>query len=342
MNAQLQPIAALAESKDEQLREETRLLGRLLGDAIRAISGEEVFTKTEYIRQLAVQFHRQTGDARASTQVALDRELNDLNIDQTLSVVRAFSYFSLLANIAEDRQQTRRRRAHRLAGSPPQAGSLDHALSHLHGRGVTLSQIRQWTEHALVSPVLTAHPTEVQRKSVLDSQRTIADVLMAREQAHLLPEEKSALDAALYRGILQLWQTAMLRLTKLRVIDEIDNALSFYRATFLPVVPALYAALEDRLMPDDTAIDLAPFFRMGSWIGGDRDGNPFVTADSLNDAIRRHAAVALEHYLDEVHALGAELSMSARLVQTSADLLDLAASSEDTSVFRQDEPYRRA
>jgi phosphoenolpyruvate carboxylase len=342
MNAQPQPIATPAESKDEQLREETRLLGRLLGDAIRAISGEEIFTKTEYIRQLAVQFHRQAGDAQVGTQAALDRELNALNIDQTLSVVRAFSYFSLLANIAEDRQQTRRRRAHRLAGSPPQAGSLDHALARLHERGVTLGQIRQWTEHALVSPVLTAHPTEVQRKSVLDSQRNIADVLMAREQANLLPEEKAVLDAALYRGILQLWQTAMLRLTKLRVIDEIDNALSFYRATFLSVVPALYAALEERLMPDETAVDLAPFFRMGSWIGGDRDGNPFVTADSLNDAIRRHAAVALEHYLDEVHALGAELSMSARLVETSADLQDLATRSEDTSVFRQDEPYRRA
>lgn len=342
MNALPQSLAPAAESKDEQLREETRLLGRLLGDAVRAISGEDVFTKTEYIRQLAVQFHRQTGDARATTQAALDRELNDLNIDQTLSVVRAFSYFSLLANIVEDRQQTRRRRAHRLAGSPPQAGSLDHALAQLDQRGISRHAIRQWAERALVSPVLTAHPTEVQRKSVLDNQRNIADVLAAREQPNLLPEEKAALDAALYRGILQLWQTAMLRLTKLRVIDEIDNALSFYRTTFLPVVPALYAALEERLMPEDTALDLAPFFRMGSWIGGDRDGNPFVTADSLNDAIRRHASVAFEHYLDEVHALGAELSMSARLVNTSEALRDLAARSEDTSVFRQDEPYRRA
>jgi phosphoenolpyruvate carboxylase len=334
--------ATHADAKDEQLREETRLLGRLLGDAIRAISGEEVFTKTEYIRQLAVQFHRQTGDARASTQAALDRELAQLNIDQSLSVVRAFSYFSLLANIAEDRQQSRRRRAHRLASSPPQAGSLDHALARLAERGVTPAAICAWTEHALVSPVLTAHPTEVQRKSVLDTQRNITELLAAREQPQLLPEEKAALDADLYRSVLQLWQTAMLRLTKLRVIDEIDNALSFYRYTFLDVVPALYAALENRLMPDEPASDLATFFRMGSWIGGDRDGNPFVTAESLQEAMRRHASVALEHALDELHALGAELSLSARLVQVSDALMALASRSEDPSVFRQDEPYRRA
>ncbi len=328
--------------KDTQLRDETRLLGRMLGDAIRAISGEEVFTKTEYIRQLAVQFHRQTGAERTTTQQALDRELNTLTIDQTLHVVRAFSYFSLLANIAEDRQQTRRRRAHRLAGSPPQAGSLDHALASLDERGISRDAIRDWVEHAQVSPVLTAHPTEVQRKSVLDAQRSVADLLAQREQANLLPEEITDIEAGLYRTILQLWQTAMLRLTKLRVIDEIDNALSFYRYTFMQVVPSLYASLEERLLPNDPVTDLAPFFRMGSWIGGDRDGNPFVTADSMNEAMRRHTAVAFEHYLDQVHALGAELSMSARLVKTSDALLALASRSEDASVFRQDEPYRRA
>ena len=341
---------------DTKLREETRLLGRLLGEAIRAVSGESTFQKTEHIRQLAVGFHRALGADRSAILEQLDRELTELPIDQTLSVIRAFSYFSLLANIAEDRQQNRRRRAHRIAGSDPQVGSIEHAVSVLATQGISTRQIRDWLGNAQISPVLTAHPTEVQRKSILDCQREIAAILSKLEQLSLDPEETAGLELGLYRTVLQLWQTAMLRLTKLRVVDEIDNALSFYRQAFLNVIPKLYATLEATLESPravDSAVDsaepgdnpakhLPPFFRMGSWIGGDRDGNPFVTAESLTTAIRRQAGVAFDHYLEEVHALGAELSMSSRLVAQSEALLQLAELSEDNSVYRQDEPYRRA
>ena len=332
-------------ANDVQLKTETRLLGKLLGDAIRTVSGETVFAKTEHIRQLAVAFHRSAdsdGKTLAPThqrsQVDLERELENLSVDDTLSVIRAFSYFSILANMAEDRQQNRRRRAHRISGSPPQAGSLKHAMAVLTARGVAPKEILAWIGEANVSPVLTAHPTEVQRKSILDCQRDVSAILAQMEQLNLDPDESAELEAALYRTILQLWQTAMLRLTKLRVIDEIDNALSFYRSTFLEVIPAVYAALEHALEADN----LPPFFRMGSWIGGDRDGNPFVTASSLNEAIRRQSTVALDHYLAELHALGAELSMSSRLVTPTAALLALAQRAGDTSIFRQDEPYRQA
>ena len=121
---------------DAKLRDETRLLGRLLGEAIRAVSGESTFQKTEHIRQLAVGFHRARGPGRSIILEQLDRELTELPIDQTLSVIRAFSYFSLLANIAEDRQQNRRRRAHRIAGSGPQVGSIEHAVSVLAAQGI--------------------------------------------------------------------------------------------------------------------------------------------------------------------------------------------------------------
>ncbi len=343
---------------DEKLREETRLLGRLLGDAIRTVSGESTFQKTEYIRQLAVGFHRAASADRSAILLQLDSELAALPIDQALSVIRAFSYFSLLANIAEDRQQNRRRRAHRIAGSGPQVGSIEHAVAALVKQGISTHEIRTWLGDAKISPVLTAHPTEVQRKSILDCQREISSLLGQMEQTSLDPEESAALETQLMRTILQLWQTAMLRLTKLRVVDEIDNALSFYRQTFLQVIPALYAKLEVTLennssvqasaiplaasLPAHFANPLPPFFRMGSWIGGDRDGNPFVTAESLTTAIRRQAGVVFEYYLEAVHMLGAELSMSSRLVAQSEALLKLAALSEDTSVYRQDEPYRRA
>lgn len=338
----LVPVAA--DAKDARLREETRLLGRLLGDVIRDASGEAMFLKIEQIRQLAVAFRRGAGgkDAGALKQQLHD-ELDDLSIEQTLNVVRAFSHFSLLANIAEDRHQNRRRRAHRRAGSPPQLGSLRNALDTLTARGITPAQIKGWLAEALVSPVLTAHPTEVQRKSVLDCEREIAHLLAALETSDLLPEEEAETLTALQRSVLQLWQTAMLRLARLRVIDEIENGLSFYRYTFLSEIPGLYCETERALNGEGTSgTRVPPFLRMGSWIGGDRDGNPFVTSESVSEALRRQAIVVFEHYLAQIHMLGAELSMSTRLVKPSEALLALAQHSEDQSAHRQDEPYRRA
>jgi phosphoenolpyruvate carboxylase len=332
-----------ADTKDARLREETRLLGRLLGDVIRDASGEAMFLKIEQIRQLAVAFRRGAeGKDAAALKQQLHDELDTLTIEQTLNVVRAFSHFSLLANIAEDRHQNRRRRAHRRAGSPPQLGSLRHALDALAARGIKPPEIKAWLADALVSPVLTAHPTEVQRKSVLDCEREIARLLAALEQSDLVPEEEAETQTTLQRSVLQLWQTAMLRLAKLRVIDEIENGLSFYRYTFLNEIPRLYCETERALNGGASGERVAPFLRMGSWIGGDRDGNPFVTAESLTEALRRQSVVVFEHYLAETHALGAELSMSTRLVKPSDALMALAQHSEDQSAHRQDEPYRRA
>ena len=330
---------------DARLGQDIQYLGRLLGDVIRATNGETIFGRIEHIRQLAVALRRQTGgDDFEGLKSQRDHELDGLSIEQTLSVVRAFSHFSLLANIAEDRHQNRRRRLHRLASSPPQLGSLRHALDSLAARNISPGAIRAWLRGALVSPVLTAHPTEVQRKTVLDCERDIAGLMTHLDRPDLLPEERLEAEDGLRRSVLQLWQTAMLRLSRLRVIDEIDNGLTFYHYTFLSELPKIYCAIERALAEGDPANDerLPTFFRMGSWIGGDRDGNPFVTAESLESAIRRQATVAFEHYLLEVHHLGAELSMSSRLVSPTAELMALAEQSGDRSAHRQDEPYRRA
>jgi phosphoenolpyruvate carboxylase len=328
--------------KDSLLKQEIQQLGRTLGQAIRAVHGEDTFTVVEKVRQLAVTFRRAEGADAAQEQDAkraLQAILDTLPIEQTLPLVRAFSYFSLLANIAEDRHQNRRRRAHRLAGSPPQTGSLRHAFAALNDRQVSPEAILAWMGAARVSPVLTAHPTEVQRKSVLDCERDIARALDQLSRADLLDEERAQAQHALERSVLQLWMTAMLRLSRLRVIDEIENGLSFFRATFLPVLPKVMADIETEL---GSIGEAPPFLRMGSWIGGDRDGNPFVTAEALQEAVRRQSAAALEHYLFEVHHLGAELSMSSRLVEPSTELRVLAARSQDASQHRQDEPYRQA
>ena len=332
------------DDRDAPLREETRLLGRLLGDAIRECSGAAAFDSVERVRQLSVAVRRNAArETLAQAKGALDRELDGLDIDRVLDVVRAFSYFSVLVNIAEDRHQNRRRRAHRLAGSPPQEGSIAHALATVAARAVAPKDIDAWRARARVDAVLTAHPTEVQRKSILDTQRQIAGLLAERESAELDPLERAQLDAKLQRRVLQLWLTGMIRLARLRVIDEIENGLSFYRYTFLRELPLLAIDFDRELAAlTGDATQAPPLLTLGSWIGGDRDGNPFVNADTLREALSRQAAVALGRYLDETHALGAELSLSARLVQITPELKALGDLSGDDSVHRSQEPYRRA
>ncbi|MEO6921254.1 MAG: phosphoenolpyruvate carboxylase [Collimonas sp.] len=335
-----------APNKDAPLKEDIRLLGRLLGDVLREQEGDAVFEVVETIRQTAVRFRRES-DPQAGTD--LDKLLKKLTRDQTNSVVRAFSYFSHLANIAEDQHHNRRRRAHLLAGSAPQPGSVAHALSKLDDAGVSGATVRNFLKDALISPVLTAHPTEVQRKSILDAEREIARLLAERDRPLTAKELRD--NTELLRGrIATLWQTRMLRYTKLTVADEIENALSYYRITFLRELPALYDDIEGEIATQfptrgrqgSATGELAPFVQMGSWIGGDRDGNPNVNAGTMQRALTRQSTTIFDFYLEEVHALGAELSVSTLMVSVNQELLTLAENSPDTSDHRSDEPYRRA
>ena len=340
-------LAAAQESqpvldKDAPLKEDIRLLGRLLGDVLRDQEGEDVFNVVETIRQTAVRFRREA-DAKAGED--LTALLHKLTRNQTISVVRAFSYFSHLANIAEDQHHIRRRRAHLLAGSAPQQGSVSFALSKLKQAGVEGDTVRTFFQDALIAPVLTAHPTEVQRKSILDAEHDIARLLAERDLP-LTPKERVANTALLHARIATLWQTRMLRYSKLTVADEIDNALSYYRITFLRELPGLYDDIEEEIgahYPGQNAsLGDAAYVQMGSWIGGDRDGNPNVNAGTMQHALVRQATTILDFYLDEVHALGAELSISTLMVGASPALQALADVSPDHSPHRSDEPYRRA
>jgi phosphoenolpyruvate carboxylase len=328
---------------DADLREDVRLLGRLLGRVLQERTGEAGYALIESVRQTAVRFRRaqpgEAGDVRAELAAKLDA----LSRRQSLDVVRAFSYFLHLLNIAEDRHQKRKRRAWLRDGLGPREGSLDRVLAQLKAAGVSAARLEAWFGAALVSPVLTAHPTEVKRKSTLDCERGIARLLERRDRELLLPAEQAELAQELYASILTLWQTAMLRLTKLRVVDEIDNALSYYHDTFLEQVPLLYAQMERILAEHTGAVTHLPvLLRMGSWIGGDRDGNPFVDAEVLRAALERQSRIAFAHYLAQVHTLGSELSLAGRLVSATPELMALADASGDDSPFRQDEPYRRA
>ena len=322
-----------AAAKNKPLVDDIRLLGRILGDVIREQEGNPAFELIERVRQLSVAY-RLKKDASAGR--VLDRLLKNLSADQTVSVIRAFSYFSHLANIAEDRHHVRRRQHHDRQGHL-QDGSLALTFERLHQADIRSADVAQMLGQAYISPVLTAHPTEVQRKSILDAERAVAELIGTRDEWH--GERELRANEALMRGrITQLWQTRMLRYTKLTVADEIENALSYYQTTFLRQIPKLYAELEEHL----AGFVVPSFLRMGQWIGGDRDGNPNVTADTMRMALARQSEVALRFYLTEVHALGAELSISQMLAGVTPAMQALASASPDKNPHREDEPYRRA
>ena len=327
---------------DRPMRDDIRLLGRVLGDTVRDQEGSASFELVERIRQSSIAFRR---DEDVAARRELERILDSLSREQTMVVVRAFSYFSHLSNLAEDVHSTRRRRQADINRDPAPEGSLVRALDRIDAAGIGPPSLADFFRDGLVVPVLTAHPTEVQRKSVRDLEMRLERLLQTRDRGQLTPQELATNDESIRRAVLALWQTRMLRLEKLGVIDEVANGLSFFEQTFLPELPWLYGALEDELQrrqPGGPAPELPSFLRIGSWIGGDRDGNPFVTADVLHSTLRMQSSRVFEFYLEQLHALGAELSLTTLVTGVSAELGTLAERSPDSSPHRRDEPYRRA
>ena len=314
------------------LRDDIRQLGRTLGHVIREYEGDSVFLLVETLRRTAVQLRRENPTHNNN---ALAEIIRHISLKESASVARAFGYFLQLSNIAEDRDTNRFRRAQQLDQAETAKGSLTAVFAKLAQKGISHRQIEQFLQQSCITPVLTAHPTEVQRKSTLDLHQEIAHCL-ANLNANATHAEYHGLIARLTGLVATLWQTRMLRWQKLNVIDEIDNALGYYNRTFLSVIPALYKDIRQTLNPSDNPFHvnnqpLPPFLTMGSWIGGDRDGNPNVDAFTLEQALTKQCTVILRHYLNEVHELGKALSLSVSLGPASKPLLDLAHQSQDSS-----------
>jgi phosphoenolpyruvate carboxylase len=308
---------------------------------VRQQQGDAVFATVERIRQASIAFRRD-GDMAARRE--LEATLDSLSRERTIDVVRAFSYFSHLANIAEDQHHIRSNRAHAVLGAPAPRGTVRHALARLREAGVSRVRLQNLLNTVLISPVLTAHPTEVRRKSVLDREIEVAELLAERDRARMTPHEEARADEAMNRAVLTLWQTSLLRREKPTVIDEVANGLSYYDHTFFRELPLVYAEIEDQLAAFDPAwnnTELKSFVRMGSWIGGDRDGNPFVDAGVLRETVRMQSKRIVDYYLDELHLLGAELSLDLARVSISKQLQELI-DRFPVSPRRAAEPYRRA
>lgn len=330
----------------DHLQEDIRYLGRILGHVIAEQEGEDVFNLVEHARQQAFEVAR--NNASLEVLVELFR-----NIDPTRAtpVIRAFSHFALMANLAEDIHDDFNRERILDEGGVPES-TLEATWEKFEAAGVDPADVGKVVSDALVAPVLTAHPTETRRRTVFDAQKKITELMLARHQlqdAEPTARTQSRLDdieRSIRRRITILWQTALIRQARPRIEDEIEVGLRYYLLSLLREIPALNRDVHDTLttrfnvrFPDSGGLAIV---RPGSWIGGDHDGNPFVTADTLGYASRRAAQTVLRYYAGELHALEHELSLSDRMTSVTVELVELAARGRNDVPSRVDEPYRRA
>ncbi|AMO61712.1 phosphoenolpyruvate carboxylase [Mycolicibacterium phlei] len=338
----LEPIGAVKRTRvgreaTEPMREDIRLLGALLGDTVREQNGEEVFDLVERARVESFRVRRSEID-----RADLARMFDGIDVHQAIPVIRAFTHFALLANVAEDIHRERRRAIHTAAGEPPQNSSLAATYAKLDAADLDPRTVAEALSGALVSPVITAHPTETRRRTVFDTQHRITELMRLRLHGHTRTDDGRDIELELRKHILTLWQTALIRLSRLKIQDEIETGLRYYPAAFFEVIPEVNAEVRKELRSrwPDAELLTEPIVRPGSWIGGDRDGNPNVTADVVRLATGNAAYTAFNHYFTELTALQEELSMSARLVRISDELAALADRCDEPA--RADEPYRRA
>ncbi|NOQ57051.1 phosphoenolpyruvate carboxylase [Mycolicibacterium fortuitum] len=338
----LDPIGAVQRTlvgreATEPMREDIRLLGAILGDTVREQNGDEVFDLVERARVESFRVRRSEID-----RAELADLFSGIDIRYAIPVIRAFTHFALLANVAEDIHRERRRAVHVAAGEPPQDSSLAATYLKLDQAELEAAAVADALRGALVAPVITAHPTETRRRTVFDTQHRVTELMRLRMHGLTHTADGRDIEVELRRNILTLWQTALVRLSRLKISDEIETGLRYYPAAFFEVIPQVNAEVRNALQARWPGHDLLeqPILRPGSWIGGDRDGNPNVDAGVVRLATGRAAHVAFAHYFAEITALEEELSMSARLVRVSDELTALAEACGEPA--RADEPYRRA
>ncbi|BBX96013.1 phosphoenolpyruvate carboxylase [Mycobacterium lacus] len=327
----------LGREATEPMRADIRLLGGILGDTVREQSGEEVFDLVERARVASFRVRRSEID-----RAEMSRMFHRIDIREAIPVIRAFSHFALLANVAEDIHRGRRRAIHVAAGEPPQDSSLAATYMKLDLAQLDSATVAEALKGALVSPVITAHPTETRRRTVFVTQHRITELMRLHAEGHTETDSGRSIELELRRHVLTLWQTALIRLSRLQISDEIAVGLRLYPSAFFEVIPQVNAEVREALRArwPDAHLPSEPILQPGSWIGGDRDGNPNVTADVVRLATGAAAFTALAHYLSELTDLEQELSMSARLITVTPALAALAGGCQEQA--RADEPYRRA
>ena len=271
----------------------------------------------------------------------IEKVLPQLDEQQTHDLTLACGLFAQILNIAEDVHHERRRQIHEEAGHSAAEGSLTETVRKLKAGKVNGKAVQQQLDNTVVTAVLTAHPTEVQRQTVLSFNRRIRALLPQRERC-TNPEALAQLRREIDTVLLGLWQTSETRQYKLSVNDEINNGVSIFPMSFFEALPKLYRTMERDFQTAYPGVRVPNILKIGGWIGGDRDGNPFVSAETLRFAFRRHADAVFRFYRGELDKLYRELPLSIRRVKVNDDVMALAALSPDEEIARTEEPYRRA
>jgi phosphoenolpyruvate carboxylase len=292
------------------LRDDVRLLGDLLGQTLRTLEGDDLFQTVEQVRALAKGAHA----GHAGDFESLAAALSKLPVDAALPVARAFTHFLHLANIAEQHHRIRRRREYqRDHAAPPQRGSCEETFARLIAGGMDRARVHEAVCSMRIELVLTAHPTEIARRTLVQKYNRIAQALATRDRPDLTIPECDGIDAALLREIMTAWSTADVRAERPSPLDEVRGGLVLFEQSLWSALPTYLRAV-DRALQATTGRGLPSGetpIRFGSWIGGDRDGNPHVTPDVTRRACLLARWVAVDLYLGEVHALRDELSLQA-------------------------------
>ncbi len=307
----------------DELRADTRLLGGMLGETIRARDGEGALALVEGLRRAAVALR--AGDYPGGRD-AFAARFETLDPDALALVAHGFTQFFHLINSAEEQHRIRALRRRDRPGSPP-ADSIAAACRELAQAGVAADEVRALLGRLFIMPVLTAHPTEARRRTVLDHLADVSFALDRMDDPRPGERERARILAVLREAVAALYTTEEARAVRPTPLDEIRAGLHIFERTLLDVTPAVYRELEDTLAScyPDAALAVGPFLRYGSWIGGDRDGNPNVTAEVTRTALERQRLLALARHEREVEALGRELSVSARKAAPPVELLQSVA-----------------
>ncbi|WP_087063300.1 phosphoenolpyruvate carboxylase [Corynebacterium glutamicum] len=326
------------------LRDDIRFLGRILGEVIAEQEGQEVYELVEQARLTSFDIAKGNAEMDSLVQV-----FDGITPAKATPIARAFSHFALLANLAEDLHDEELREQALDAGDTPPDSTLDATWLKLNEGNVGAEAVADVLRNAEVAPVLTAHPTETRRRTVFDAQKWITTHMRERhalQSAEPTARTQSKLDEIeknIRRRITILWQTALIRVARPRIEDEIEVGLRYYKLSLLEEIPRINrdvaVELRERFGEE---VPLKPVVKPGSWIGGDHDGNPYVTAETVEYSTRRAAETVLKYYARQLHSLEHELSLSDRMNKVTPQLLALADAGHNDVPSRVDEPYRRA
>ncbi len=323
---------ALTRTGDKELRSRVRLFGNLLGEVLREHAGEDILRAVESLRKGYIRLRKQEDD---KLRARLTRITTDLGPNELTDIIRAFNLYFSLVNVAEEAFQHSERRKQLRRHDRLWRGSFTRTMEELHNEGIGPQQLQQLLDQTLYLPVFTAHPTEAKRRTHMYALRRIFLVSEKLDDTRLGMEERNEIKADIKQQIQVLWKTDEVRAHKPTVEDEIRNGLYFFRESLFKAVPKTYRYLENSIRSVYGTRDFGPvitvpggLLRFGSWIGGDRDGNPFVKPETTALALRLHMREVLAMYLEKVIGLGRRLTHSSRLCPFSEEFLNSLADDE--------------